>query len=275
MADERRVDPHTWSDVDRAEDPRAFTSYLDTIRTVDAAAVYKRRSIEMMRLGPGMSALDLGCGTGDDAHRIAEVVGPSGRVLGVDVSEAMIEESRRRWSQAGSLLEFRVGDAHALALGDAGLDAARADRVFQHLAAPVEALRELVRVTRPGGRVVVSDPDWGTYVVDAPRTSAVERYHRFAQAQARNPWMGRQLYGLFRQLGLVELELEAHVAVVLDHAVLERLGNLDAGFIAAVAAGQLGEAEVSDIKAELRARHEAGRFFASVNIVTVAGSVPR
>ena len=269
-----RPDAATWSDVDKAAQPAAFAQYLDTIRSLGAIETYKARSVELMGLAPGGSALDVGCGTGDDTRRLLARVGPEGRVLGVDFSAAMIEECRRRWGGEGEALRFMVGDAHALELPSASFDAVRADRVFQHLASPRQALVELMRLTRPGGRVVLSDPDWGSYLVDAPPTPAVHRFLEFAQGQARNPWIGRQFYGLMREAGLEQISVQADVVIVLDRPVLDRLGNLDAGFVAAVAAGRMSEAEVAEVKDELARRQQEGRFFVTVTIYTVAGTVP-
>ncbi len=263
-----------WSDVDKVQDTGAFLAYLDTVRSMDAASVYKANTLALMRLLPGQRALDVGCGTGDDAARMAERVGPSGSVLGIDFSAAMVEESRRRWGEGGLPLRFSVGDVHALALDDASFDAARADRMFQHLAAPEKALAEMIRVLRPGGRIVLADPDWGTYCVDGPRSPAFERYMEFARGQARNPWIGRQLYGMFRAAGLVEIELAAHVVFFLDYGVLEKMGNLDAGFLAAIEAGQMSADDVVEVKAALQARQKAGRFLATVNVYTAAGTRP-
>lgn len=271
---EPRPTQAAWSDVDRTAAPQAFTAYLDTLRTLPAIREYKLWSDARLRLRPGARALELGCGTGDDARRLVDQVGPTGEVIGIDYAEAMVEESTRRWGGAGLPLRFLQGDVHALPLPDHHVDAARADRVFQHLANPAQALAELVRVTRPGGRVVLCDPDWGSYLVDLPPTPACRRYLDFAQQQARNPWIGRQFFGLLRAAGLGELELGAHVALIVDLAVLERLGNLDAGFITAVEAGQLSAEEVEQVRAELRARQAAGCFFASVTVYTAAGTTP-
>lgn len=271
---ENRPNQAAWSDVDKAGDTAAFAAYLDTVRALDAINAYKAASVEKMRLEPGMAALDVGCGTGDDCKRIADRVGEGGRVLGIDFSAAMVEESTRRWTGQGLPLQFAVGDVHHLDLPDQAFDAVRADRMFQHLAAPMTALRELVRLTRPGGRVVISDPDWGTYIMDASPTPASMRYLEYARGQAKNPWIGRQLYGMFRELGLVELEVAAHVIFFLDYAVLEKMGNLDAGFLAAVAAGQMSDRDVAEVKADLQARQAAGRFLTTVNVMTVSGTVP-
>jgi len=71
--------------------------------------------------------------------------------------------------------EVVVADAHSLPFPSESFDGAWADRTFQHLADPLAALRELVRVVRPGGRIVIADPDYGTQVVNIPiRSSPVE-----------------------------------------------------------------------------------------------------
>lgn len=272
--EQRKPEQGVWSDVDRAEDTAAYTAYLDTVRTMNATSVYKRRSIELLGLEPGMRALDVGCGTGEESAALAGIVGPEGQVLGIDFSAAMVGESQARWASLAPRLRFEVGDVHALGLPDRSWDVARADRMFQHLASPAGALGELVRVLRPGGRLVVSDPDWGTYVIDAPPSPAVRRYHEFAQGQARNPWIGRQLYGLFRAAGLRDVAVEAQVVFFLDLNVLEKMGNLDAGFVSAVADGQMTAEQVAEVRSELRARQAAGRFLASLNVVTVSGTVP-
>ncbi|MCB9741018.1 MAG: methyltransferase domain-containing protein [Alphaproteobacteria bacterium] len=272
MAD--RPDARTWTDLDQAEAPEAFAQYLDTVRQMQAAAAYKQRSLELARPAPGMRAVDVGCGTGDDAARLAELVGPEGAVLGLDFSQAMVDEAQKRWAGGGLALQFRVGDIRALDLDDDSVHIARADRVLQHLQEPGAAVDELIRVTRPGGRVVVADPDWGTYIIDTPRDEAAQRYHAFAAGQATTPWSGRMLYGLLRARGLAEVTVEAHVATFLDYGVLERMGNLDAGFVAAVEAGAMNEAEVRALKEALLQRQAEGRFFAALTVFTAAGTVP-
>ena len=93
---------------------------------------------------------------------------PSGRVVGVDNSQIMINEAQKRSTSLGLPVEFRRGDVTGLPFDNGVFDATRADRVFQHLADPEKALHEMIRVTRPGGTVGVLDPDWETLVVDSP-----------------------------------------------------------------------------------------------------------
>ncbi|HEX7949725.1 MAG TPA: class I SAM-dependent methyltransferase, partial [Candidatus Limnocylindrales bacterium] len=84
---------------------------------------WRRRLVVATRLGPAMSAVDVATGTGKVATSLADVVGPFGRVVGVDVSASMIALARSRAFDRVEL-EFLVGDAMALPLPDAGFDAA-------------------------------------------------------------------------------------------------------------------------------------------------------
>jgi ubiquinone/menaquinone biosynthesis C-methylase UbiE len=117
-----------------------------------------RRIVSLAGVKPGDSVLDVGCNGGYLARKIAAIVGPAGRVTGVDPSEAAIEHARRR-APAGAT--FTVGVAQELGLPDSSFDVVTCTLAMHHV--PVRqreaALREMYRVTRPGGRLLVADFD--------------------------------------------------------------------------------------------------------------------
>src|SRR5215211_3278574 len=98
-------------DVDSSGDARAFIAYLDEAGNLLAGL--KRELIAALGLEPGDAALDVGCGTGDDLSSLAAVVGPAGRVVGVDRSETLVAEARSR-TRGSPGVEVLVGDAQAL-----------------------------------------------------------------------------------------------------------------------------------------------------------------
>jgi arsenite methyltransferase len=113
-----------------------------------------QRLVETLAVAAGERVLDVGCGTGLLARHIADRVGPSGYVLGIDPLPLRIQLAQ---AKARTGLEFRVGNAYALDfLPDAAFDVACLNAVFHWLPEKAGPLRQLARVLRPGGRIGIS-----------------------------------------------------------------------------------------------------------------------
>jgi ubiquinone/menaquinone biosynthesis C-methylase UbiE len=97
-----------------------------------------------------------------ESLRLARLVQPGGRVIGIDKCAAFIKEAQARAAQEKLAAEFQVADAETLPFADATFDVARAERVLVYLPDPKRALGEMRRVTRPGGAVTAIEPDFGT-----------------------------------------------------------------------------------------------------------------
>src|SRR5690242_17906918 len=92
-----------------------FVKYREL--TSDGLGAHGEVAMEMSPPRPGERAIDIGCGFGDTTQRIAELAGPDGSALGVDVSEPFIETARREAAEAGAAnVEFRVADVQAMEL---------------------------------------------------------------------------------------------------------------------------------------------------------------
>jgi len=129
--------------------PEGTSAILDT----RSLATGNRRLAALLR--PGLSVLDVGCGTGAITRGIAEAVGREGRVVGVDVNASMIDKARASHGAVPGLA-FDVADVYALPF-DGAFDIVTAARVLQWLADPASALRAMTAAARHGGRVVVLD----------------------------------------------------------------------------------------------------------------------
>ncbi len=265
---------HAFTDIDRSTDPAGFVQVLDALTALDFIQAYKRRTFELLELQPGERVLDLGCGTGDDAQDLARLVGPSGRVVGVDRSETVIAEARERVRGTALPVAFQVADAYALPFPDAAFDVCRADRVFHHLEHPRRAFGELVRVTQPDGRVLLFDPDFETAVVDAPDRALTRRVLNVFCDGYQDGWMGRRLPGLFREAGLAEIVVEPVTVLLTDLAQANAVLALEDTVARAGAAGVVSEAEGAAWLDGLRAASEAGRFFAAISGFIVVGRKP-
>jgi len=258
-----------FSAVDRG-DPGALRDYLDAVAADEAVARWKELSFDLMEPCPGAVLVDLGCGSGDDARALAVRVAPGGRVIGIDASRSMIAEARSR-SAAGDV-EFVVGDAAALPLGDGAADACRCERVLQHVDDPAAAVAEMARIVRPGGVVVAAEPDWGTLVVDGgdPETGAAVA--AAAMSRVRSPAVGRSLRRLLLEAGLSEVEVLARTLVLTDGGRAEMLLGLRDSADRAVARGLDAGAAAAWVAA-IDAVTAAGRFTAAITSFLAHGRV--
>lgn len=160
-----------------------------------------------LRLQPGETVLDLGSGGGLDAFLAAEAVGPAGRVIGVDMTPAMLERARRNAERSGvTNVEFREGRLERLPVEDASVDAVTSNCVINLVPDKGAVFREIARVLKPGGRMVVSD-----VVLDAPLPEAVEKdvlaYVGCIAGAARR----EAYFDLLRAAGLAEVEVLSDV----------------------------------------------------------------
>ena len=250
--------------VDRTDDPASFVRYLDATRATDFFQEVKRQSYARLDPRPGARVLDVGCGTGEDVQALARLVGPTGRAVGVDASATMVEEARARAAASGLPVEFRQGDAHRLDFPDAGFDGCRAERLLQHVEDPRAVLAELVRVARPGGRVVVWESELEMLVLDAPDRAVSRRLETFICDGFRNGAIGHQLYRLFQEVGLVEVEATATSRSITDYAFANSAFEFRAVAQRAREAGLVTDAEAIGWVEYLEAAGRAGRFFCGV-----------
>ncbi|MEA2473655.1 MAG: demethylmenaquinone methyltransferase / 2-methoxy-6-polyprenyl,4-benzoquinol methylase [Thermoleophilaceae bacterium] len=126
----------------------------DLVNSVMTAGLHHRwreRAADMAALAPGGRALDVATGTGDLALELSERVGPSGEVIGSDFSERMLELARAKAPQ----IRFETANALDLPYDDDSFDAATVGFGARNFSDLPQGLREMTRVVRPGGRVVV------------------------------------------------------------------------------------------------------------------------
>ncbi len=157
---------------------------LNTLLSFGLHRRWKRYAVAAAAAPPGGLALDVCCGTGDLAFLLHRRVGTQGRVVGVDFAEPMLRLARRRAGGARGVW-FVQGDAQALPFADGTFHVATVGFGVRNVADPLGALRELHRVLRPGGRLVVLE-------FSRPRSRLFGALYDFYSYTAI-PWVGRRL----------------------------------------------------------------------------------
>ena len=170
-------------------------------RTAENSAAYL-----LPHLTPDAKVLDVGCGPGTITAGLADRV-PRGHVTGVDAAQAVIDQARELAGDRANL-DFTTGDVYALDYPDDAFDIVFAHQILQHLSDPVRALREMGRVTRPGGLVAARDGDFGgmTWYPERPIMDEwLTLYKRVARGNGGEPDGGRHLHVWAREAGLTDI----------------------------------------------------------------------
>jgi arsenite methyltransferase len=226
----------------------------------------RRRAIVRAAFGasPGERVLDVGCGPGFYCAELLEDVGPSGAVVGVDGSAAMLALAARRCAGHDNV-ELHEGDATALPVADASFDAALSVQVQEYVGDLTAALAELHRALRAGGRVLVFDVDWATLSIHSEDESRNERVVRAWDEHLAHPSLPRTLAARLRSAGFEDVKMAAHpfVTIAFDG---ERYGPALIPFIGEFVAGRGGvtEEEAQAWVAEQRALGDRGEFYFAI-----------
>jgi ubiquinone/menaquinone biosynthesis C-methylase UbiE len=177
-------------------------------RTAENSARYL-----LPHLAPGMSVLDVGSGPGTVTIDVARIVAP-GRVVGVDAAPDVVARAAESAAAQGVDVGFEVGDGYALDAADGSFDVVHAHQVLQHVARPVDMLREFGRVAGPDGVVAVRDVDYEG-VIWHPRIPALDEWlalylpvHRGITGE---PAAGRMLKSWAQQAGFSRIAASASV----------------------------------------------------------------
>jgi len=231
---------------------------------------------------PGERVLEVGCGSGALCRLVAPDLRPGGEMVGVDLAPDMIAAARQVAetdphppaplpARERGGLRFEVGAGEKLPCGDAAFDAAFGARLLLHVADPLAVAREMARVVRPGGRVVLMDWDFETLAVDHPDRALTRRLlHWRCDNHGGDNWSGRKLLGYAAAAGLGNLSVLAVTTVARDETAA-LTGTLWRAAEVARDRGGITPEEHDAWVGELKHRIAGGRFLASIVYFIVRG----
>ena len=243
-------------DQDRADKLVAAYVAPDMVRQRDA-------TLARLQPRPGEHILDIGSGPGFLCESIAAVVGPAGRVVGVDISEDLIRFAVGHKSKG--CIDYRLGDALALPFEEAAFDAAVSTQVIEYIADVDAALREMARVLRPGGRGFIVDTDFDSLVWHAADADRMAKIMKGWERHCADPRLPRTLAPRLRAAGFSVTAVEAYPILNTRYdpeAFSQGLSRLIADFVVQIG---FDRHEVDDWLADLAETHRRGEYFFSIN----------
>jgi SAM-dependent methyltransferase len=188
--------------VDDDANVSVLLSTMDTTAAWEATRRLRSWERDHLNLHGGQRMLDVGCGLGEAALALAGELGDAGELVGVDLSAEMLRVARSRATAAHCRVRFSVGDACSLGEPDGSFDVVRSERTLQWLTDPLAAIGEMVRVTKPGGRVSLIDTDWSTFEIDVGDDDLARRVRAAMRTERARPSnIGGRLHELVDMLG--------------------------------------------------------------------------
>jgi ubiquinone/menaquinone biosynthesis C-methylase UbiE len=225
----------------------------------------RMRTLEALQLKARESVLDVGCGSGLLADDMAGLVGPDGRVVGIDASPDMLSLAERR---CGDLPQVRLKQSKAEEIpeGDDSFDAAACVQVLLYVPDVPAALAEMHRVLRPGGRITIVETDWRGTVLNSFDDSITRRMLAAWDDAVASPNLPVRLGPLMTAAGFAAVNVEAFPIVNASYTPgAWSIGMLEQFAESARDQGTVNAADSEAWLDDLRRKGSEGSYFFSVN----------
>ena len=230
---------------------------------------YKERSIDTLNLCPNSRVADLACGLGFDLLRLHRRV-HNGHVVGFDISHDLVVAARQYVSGHDNV-EVVQSDALHLEAEDQYFDAVRIDRSLQHIKSPRNVVSEMVRVTKAGGFVSASEPDWASFHIacdyqDLMRIALNEWISSF-----KNPFIGVSIVDIMSEQRLEICHHFVETIFVRNWHEADVVFDIGETIRRCTEKGAIEKTKADSLMENMLDRHLSGRFFARLCIHTVTG----
>ena len=253
------------------------TDFVETLDAINRSMMFTELTStahNALNLMDGHKVLDVGCGTGDALKPIIAAVGPTGEVHAVDSSRSMLAELEKRFSGLDVPPSVHLSRAESLPFKTSTFDCVRCERVLIYSSAPTDAISEMVRVLRPGGRVVLAEPDLSTSIPSSTQSTLTTRIIRFSQDDHGSSGIARNCHLHLASCGIEDIAISTVVSTLRDFGTWADAFRIDAMLERQINDGNISASEASAWLDEMKALGQQGLFFWSVTSFVVSGSKP-
>ncbi|WP_421982274.1 methyltransferase domain-containing protein [Roseibium sp.] len=258
--------------MNKVHDTSGYVTALEAFDSIPQLRELKVLARQRGGIVPGGSVLDIGCGFGLETLRLANEIGPSGMVSGVDISPDFIAEARSRAEQAEAAIDYRVGDAHDLPFAAASFDSVRAERMLIYLKDVSGALAEMKRVLKPGGRLALIEPDFSTNTINIGNRRLMRRIvdHETAVAVEQS-WLPGPLAVALSGIGFNDIEIATRVLIFpqeLGATYFKSIG------VHAQEAGVISGVELTEWQDDIDRLRDKDQVFATIGYFLFTATAP-
>lgn len=260
---------------------KSFFGQVNSEYLEKAASIFssvKQDSYRHMDVIEGDIVLDVGCGAGHDAMAIAKLVGSGGKVVGFDHDHTMLNRASQNIAHTCQNRDIVLiqGCASQLPFQSDYFASCRSERLFMHLSTPEQTLSEMLRVIKPGGKIVIIDTDWASLSIDNPLPKIERTLSDFRISHIlNNGYSGRSLYRQFKKLELNNIKINVFPVCLTDIELFYYLSMQQTVEDQALASQVVTESELECWRNELHRTAVNGCFYCTINIVMISANKPQ
>lgn len=260
--------------VDTSGNTAAYTSCLDLLSDIPFFRNIKEESFRILADTKPEHVLDAGCGAGTDLNALATILPHASCIVGIDASAALLATAAERTAAYRDRCQLIRGDLMRIPCRDGSFSACRIDRVLQHIPEPEQVIRELARVTAPGGTLVAFDNDWDSYSISLNDRETAARLTRFWRDSFASGHVGKDLAGLFQDTGFTEVHAEPKSLTIVGLSLADKVFEIRTLLDRMEQAGALAPGGANAVWNELLQRLQKGTFSSGYTGYLVWGKKP-
>lgn len=234
----------------------------------------RRRISTELALRAGESVLDVGCGPGHQIAELSGAVGSDGFVVGIDPADSAIAIASRRCKELPNV-SVKLGDASGLPFADQSFDAVMSSQVFEYLDDVEGGLREIYRVIRPGGRVLIHNTDWGALLWRSSNPEKMAQYMDLWDRHLTDPSLPQSLPAKLSEVGFSDIKVEPIVQLETEYDPASVSGVLMAFISGYLESQGIPIADVEAWREDLVSLGDQGGYFFSSNEYMTLGRKPK
>lgn len=261
-----------YANIDDSPSANYLINAMQELNALSQIQNIKKNAIALLDIKPEDKVIEVGCGLGDDIVAISNLLGDQGSVIGVDRSNLMLNEARKKIQKANVQLEN--ADAATLRFPDNFFDIGYADRLLISQQDPDKVLGELVRVVKPHGKICITDIDLGSIVMYPYHPKLTPMLLARVQEMDTNSYIGRELKHKFIQNDLINLQVVASTYLVQSFNTIKKMVDYPRIIHDLSLLGRCSENEALGLLQSIYDAENRGEFLYSIGFFTVVGTKP-